>query len=330
MLIPEFQYYDLTRWGRGYSDMSARALYPDAERETLARSWNARPSSEIDKGELWEKFRLRQLADDRAAFARHFRSGWDLRSIVGAKALRDIQAFVRDWLRLAHWKLPTDNIGVQNLLMDAVASGRLVPVVNRRYRAAPRVMQPDPAPQYWPAIGGGGYSYPAGVLTSAKFFALKRANGELPALDSFASGVAGATLDPLPSRGAPASADNGFDLLGAVNSAAGIFLGGRDDDLDDHTDVAELLDGEENDDSDDVPTPLGDAEAFEYGDSSPTDEVTALAARGVSEEHEAECAALYDRDMDECNFARAIYQDPRTYALCAERAFSNYQTCRGY
>ena len=314
MLIPEFQYYDLIRWGRGYSDMWARVLYPDAELETLARSWNARPLSEIDKGELWEKFRLRQLADDRAAFARHFRSGWDLRSIVGAKALRDIQAFVRDWLRLAHWKLPTDNIGVQNLLMDAVASGRLVPVVNRRYRAAPRVMQPDPAPQYWPAIGGGGYSYPAGVLTSAKFFALKRANGELPALDSFASGVAGATLDPLPSRGAPASADNGFDLLGAVNSAAGALLGGGDDDSDDG----------------DGSAPLGDTEPLEYGDGSSKDDVTALAARGVSEADEAECHAQYERELDECKLYSAMTQDSYTYVACKAQAFANYNQCRGY
>ncbi|WP_201699476.1 hypothetical protein [Paraburkholderia hiiakae] len=77
----------------------------------------------MDKSELWEQDRLRQLADDRAAFARHFRPRWDLRSITGAKALRDLQTFVRDSLNLAYWNLPTDNAEVKKLLDNAVASG---------------------------------------------------------------------------------------------------------------------------------------------------------------------------------------------------------------
>ncbi|VXC76215.1 hypothetical protein BURKHO8Y_30356 [Burkholderia sp. 8Y] len=35
-LIPGSQYWDLTRWGRGYSDMSARALYPNSGRDNSA------------------------------------------------------------------------------------------------------------------------------------------------------------------------------------------------------------------------------------------------------------------------------------------------------
>ncbi|CAB3782079.1 hypothetical protein LMG28614_01363 [Paraburkholderia ultramafica] len=77
-------------------------------------------------------------------------------------------------------------------------------------------------------------------------------------------------------------------------------------------------------------TPLGDAQPFEYSEDVSSGDVQDLAARGLSEEEEAECGALYDRDMEECNFARAIYQDPRTYAVCTQRAFSNYQSCRGY
>ncbi len=252
--------------------MSARMLYPDAAREAFAGSGNARPLSEVDKGELWEKGRLRQLADDRAVFSRHFRPDWDLRSIVGAKALRDVQAFVRDRLKLAHWKLPTNNTEVQKLLQVAVTSGRFVPVVNRRSSAAPRVVQPDPAPQSWPAIVGGGHAYPTEVLTTAKFFALKRANGELPALDSLAGGVAGTTLDPLPGLGAPASAEDEFDFIGAEELAAGALPGESDDVDHDREGIPSVVEGftEVSTDSDvsNDSTALGDASPFEYSEDA--------------------------------------------------------------
>ncbi|POR48221.1 hypothetical protein B0G62_115104 [Paraburkholderia eburnea] len=263
-LIPGAEYYDMTGWGRGYRDMSARALYPNAGRDN-SFSWNARPLSEVDKGELWEKDRLRQLADDTMAFARHFRPNWDLRTITGEKALRDVQAFVRDSLSLAHWNLPTDNAGVRRLLCDAVAAGKLVPVVNREYYGLPRVAQSDPVPQRWPATGGGGNGYPPRVLSYSEFDALRRANGELPALDS---GGVSAALDPLPALGAAARADDGFGLLGAVESAAAALLGGGDDS--DESDDAGGDDGGVSDadvfsgDS----TPLGDAQPFDY---SPND-----------------------------------------------------------
>ncbi|HKT90757.1 MAG TPA: hypothetical protein VJS18_01155, partial [Paraburkholderia sp.] len=226
-LIPGPQYYDLTCFGRGYRDLSAHWLYPNAGRDRDSSSWNARPLSEVDKIELWEKDRLRQLKEDRAAFTRHFCPNWDLRTITGEKALREIQAFVRDWLNLAHWNLPTDNAEVRKLLCDAVASGRLVPVINREYRGLPRVAQPDPAPLRWPATGGGGYAYQPKVISYDEFQALQRANGELPPLDAPAGGV-GATLDPLPDLGATARAEDGFGLLGFVESAEGALLGGRD------------------------------------------------------------------------------------------------------
>ena len=91
--------------------------------------------------------RLRQLADDQTDFARHFRPNWDLRSINGANALREVRAFVCDHMNVVHWNQPTDNAGVQKLLRDAVASGQLVPVVNREYQGVPRVAQPAHAPQ---------------------------------------------------------------------------------------------------------------------------------------------------------------------------------------
>lgn len=211
-LIPGTQYYDLMAWGRGYRNMLARQLYPNAGRDNSTWSWNASSLSDVDKSESWEQDRLRQLADDRAAFARHFRPNWDLRSITGAKALRDVQAFVRDSLNLAHWDLPPDNAAVKKLLTDAVASGQLVPVVNRKYRGVPQVAQPTPGPLRRPASGGGGgNAYLPKIYSYSEFQALQRANGELPPLDAPAGRV-GATLDPLPDLGAPATADGSTPL----------------------------------------------------------------------------------------------------------------------
>ncbi|EEA02566.1 hypothetical protein BH160DRAFT_2152 [Burkholderia sp. H160] len=79
-----------------------------------------------------------------------------------------------------------------------------------------------------------------------------------------------------------------------------------------------------------VSTPLGDAQPFKYTEVPQLGDVQELAARGVSEVDEAECFADYHSDMEQCQVARAMYQDPRTYALCTQRAFAKFQTCRGY
>ncbi|WP_213296723.1 hypothetical protein [Paraburkholderia sacchari] len=259
-LIPEPQYYDLTSWGRGHRNMSARQLYPNAGRDSFSCSWNAGPLSEVGKSEWWEKDRLRQLADDRAAFGRRFRPEWDLRSITGERALRDVQTFVRDSLNVTHWNLPTDNAGVRKQLCDAVASGQLVPVVNREYRGVPRVAPPAHAPQHWPATGGGGYL--PKVYSYLEFEALKRANGELPPLDA-PGGVVGATLNPLPDLGVPAMAGDGFGLLGFVESAAGVMPGGGGDSDNGAPDLAESM-VDSSGDASGTSTLLCDAQAFDY------------------------------------------------------------------
>jgi hypothetical protein len=85
-------------------------------------------------------------------------------------------------------------------------------------------------------------------------------------------------------------------------------------------------------DSDEVDAraPLGDAQPFELGESTLSDDVTEMAARGVSEGQEAGCLAEYEFELEQCNFIGAMYNDARTYALCRQNAFSNYQSCRGY
>jgi hypothetical protein len=77
-------------------------------------------------------------------------------------------------------------------------------------------------------------------------------------------------------------------------------------------------------------TPLGGAQPFDLGTTSKVGDVLETAVRGVSESHESECFALYDLDMQYCSAALAIYNDPRSYALCKQRAFENYQHCRGH
>ncbi|HEX7911620.1 MAG TPA: hypothetical protein VF534_26485 [Paraburkholderia sp.] len=188
-LFPVKQYDSMMR--RGYDEMSARWLYPNAGQDDWP-SWNIGSSDEREKRRRWKDDVCQQLAEDQRTFTGYFRPNLDLRSITGENALRAIQNYVRDFLDLAHWDLPTDNAGVRMLLCDAVSSGRLVPVVNREYSGLPRVAQPDPAPQRWPAT-----------------------LNPLPNLG------APAKVD-----------DDDFDLLGVVESVAGALLGGGDNNSD--------------------------------------------------------------------------------------------------
>lgn len=77
-------------------------------------------------------------------------------------------------------------------------------------------------------------------------------------------------------------------------------------------------------------TPLGDAQPFDYSPDTVGDDVTDLAARGVSEADEAECYAQFMRELDECKLYSAMTQDPYTFVTCKAQAFVNYNQCRGY
>lgn len=178
---------------------------------------------------------------------------------------------------MAHWNQPIDNAGVQRMLCDAVANEKLIPIVNREYQGVSRVAQPSPAPQSWPSLGGGGgYGFKPKVISYDEFTALQRANGEFPGLAESAG--FGAVLNPFPDLGAPASADDGFDLLGIVESAAGALLGGGDDDSDGGDGVPDMADSPtDGDDS----TPLGDAQPFDYQPDMPGGDEEQVAARGV-------------------------------------------------
>ncbi|MGC3025823.1 hypothetical protein ACPUER_11835 [Burkholderia sp. DN3021] len=62
-------------------------------------------------------------------------------------------------------------------------------------------------------------------------------------------------------------------------------------------------------------------------DDSPLGDALQMAA--VDPFQEEQCFARYEIDMEMCAAAGAMYKDPRTYALCSQRAFDKYQTCRG-
>lgn len=79
-----------------------------------------------------------------------------------------------------------------------------------------------------------------------------------------------------------------------------------------------------------VPQYLQNAQPFKYTPDATSDDVRTVAARGVSEAYEAECFANYEQDMMACDMIGATYKDSRTYLLCKQKAFSSYQTCRGF
>ena len=99
----------------------------------------------------------RQLAQDRRDFHRHFRPTFgSTLSVTDQSTLSEIQGYLRDLLSVVPWDLPTDGAGVERILRDAVTSERLVPIIKRDWRGLPRVYRPAPAPERWPATGGGG------------------------------------------------------------------------------------------------------------------------------------------------------------------------------
>ncbi|QGZ57005.1 hypothetical protein [Paraburkholderia acidiphila] len=294
----------------------------------------------------WERDELeRQRDEDRSDFYRYFRPKDDLRTITGQRGLQTIQEYLSDILDFAHWNLPQTNDDVRRVLCDVVRSGRLVPYMDREWTQRPRVFRLTPAPQFWQsasASGGGNTNRP---LTWDQWVAFKAAQeGKAAGAGSVLSTAFDAPsqvarvatgLAQAPGGAASSSeADGGTGLFGVVALAAATLLGvgeGNSDDNDTESDDGGAFDDDLlNANPGANLTPLGDAQPFAYQPDYLSDDVTQVAARGVSAADEADCFAMYETEMQECDFARAIYQDPRTYSLCAQRAFSNYQTCRGY
>ncbi|KQR74245.1 hypothetical protein ASG35_20945 [Burkholderia sp. Leaf177] len=77
-------------------------------------------------------------------------------------------------------------------------------------------------------------------------------------------------------------------------------------------------------------SPLGNAEPFEYMKSATGNDVLSIAARGVSEAHEADCFSEYKIDMQQCDALAFHLGGARMSTLCKQNAFDRYQQCRGY
>jgi hypothetical protein len=107
-----------------------------------------------DEGRDEEERERRQRAQDRRDFDTCFRPDWDLRTVTGVADLEEIRSFLGDVLYVPHWNLPTDNEGIEQTLRESVASGQLVPMIDRDWRGLDRVYRPTPAPERWPSAGG--------------------------------------------------------------------------------------------------------------------------------------------------------------------------------
>ncbi|SIT45990.1 conserved hypothetical protein [Paraburkholderia piptadeniae] len=233
--------------------------------------------------------------------------------------------------------MPTDNEGIERALKQAARKGMLVPVINRDWRSLPMTFRPTPAPLRWPPTsGGGGFGRGGGTMWAA----FRNAgpgpliwDGEPVLRGPYDPSTVEAQLKAARAALSAGSSDDGGSLSSVVEAVAGSVLGGDsdtdDDDGDGTPDMAESLADDVGTD-DDASTPLGDGQPFEYGPDAASDEAESVAARGVSEVHEAECYAEYEVDMEQCQVASAMYKDSRTYALCTQRAFEKYQQCRGY
>jgi hypothetical protein len=297
-------------WGQSYNALHVPltsdwqcSLVPARDVQHIDRTW----SVSHDERQKAIKEREQLIEQDRRDFDRLFRVSINRQDARTSDDFRTYAAFIREHLSISGMGTPVDGEDVTRILREAVCDGWLVPAIHRAWRGSTRVARLY-APQSWPKRTPDPKPTVYGVR-DGQLVPLD-ANGFFIERTPYASVAASAS--------SVASSSGEADWLGVVEPAAGAMLGGGT------LGVANgFTDGGES-------TPLGDAQPFDYVPDQLSDDATELAARGLTAADEAECHALYERDMDHCSVARAIYQDPRTYALCAQRAFSNYQSCRGY
>ncbi|MEX3930590.1 hypothetical protein AB4Y32_02025 [Paraburkholderia phymatum] len=305
----------------------------------LAREFYSLSCGYMDRFADWDerREREREIKDGKRTFDRYSRPNYDFRRTI-APDIDAIRSFLSNQLNFVHWDLPTDNAGIERALKQAVHDGMLVPVINRDWRSLPMTFRPTPAPLRWPQQSGGGAFGRSG---GTKWAAFENAgpgpltwDGEPVLSGPYDPATWEKQLKSAQAAMAASSGDTGGDPVGMVEAVAGSVPGG-DSDMDDDDDgggtpdMAEsLTDG--SDAGDDTSTLLSDAQPFEYSPDAVCNEAESVAARGVSEMHEAECYAEYEMDIEQCQVASAMYKDSRTYALCTQRAFEKYQQCRGY
>ena len=292
-------------WGYSYNALHVPltsdwqcSLVPARDVEEPTTWW----SLSYDERQQKRKDREQQIEQDRRDFARLFRVSTSRRT---ARACRDFSAyaaFIRDHLHISGLATPVDGESVTRILRDAVRDGWLIPAIDRAWRGSRRVAR-QYAPQSWPKRAPDPKPTVYGVR-----------DGQFVPLNADGSFVDYTPYVPAKARVAAAASSAasfgaGSDWFSAAVASASL---GSDADADDDS------------------IPLGDAQPFAYSADPTEDAVADLAARGVSEEDEAECFADYETDMEMCSAGRSMYQSPAYYLECKTRAFQKYQQCRGY
>jgi hypothetical protein len=149
----------------------------------------------------------------------------------------------------------------------------------------------------------------------------ERAASEASALQKPFRHIETVTEAGVRNRAAWAARDALAALASAAASVVASSLPSMDDDVFDLGEVSEM--GAAS-------TPLGDAAPFEYSASKLGGNLLSIAARSVSESHEAGCFAEYESELDLCNALAPAMSGARGTALCKQNAFDRYQQCRGY
>jgi hypothetical protein len=286
------------------------------ERCRFYLDWEYYDDDEWDPSILTKEEREKTRVLDKAQFLSEFHADYRWGPHAWNQPEFDAQQLI--WLleksdMLDGRKRPKDNRELEALLREAVSAERIIVEIVPDGDGGIYVPLSNPASDA---------AHSEGILASVESFApLQSAvsrNGEPILSGPYDPSTQEARLNA--ARGllpwvASASDDADSDLFGIVKVAAGAVPGSG---IDSATDVG------------DDATPLGDALPFEYGGNVTGDNVFVISARGVSAEDEAECFAQYEQDMMACDMVGAMYRDSRTYLLCKQRAFSNYQTCRGF
>ncbi|MGZ2748298.1 hypothetical protein [Burkholderia stagnalis] len=260
MLMPRRQYDTRSidiRWAYRRRRDDIEHSQSASTRSRAGSSWSS--SSSWDQQREDEAINRRLLEEDCRAFDLYFRPNWDLRSITGGQALDAVRSFLREFLNVAHWSLPTDNAGVELVLRRAVANGALVPIVNRDQSSTASTFRPTPAPQRWPTRS----TYSSQVIPVSYYGGPSGAAGG-------GSGGGGSVPEAALAASAIDGDDDGggFDWLGVAEALAGAALGAAVGSEDGGGDTAAGFVAAD-DGSDDTATPLGDAQPFDYQPDTP-------------------------------------------------------------
>jgi hypothetical protein len=245
------------------------ALMPAREVQEVDRSWLL----SFEERKQKRKEQKEQIEQDRQDFDRLFKVRIDRRAVRSCSDSRQYVDFIVQTLRVSTWEMPVDGDGITRVLRRAVREGQIIPVIARNWHGGQRVFR-HYAPQRWPARGGGPRAT-SEVMTWREFAALKRANGEWPALDSVAddAGAAHNVASRMSGGG------SGFNWMSVIEAASGAVASAASSGSDANNDGNSML--KRFGDSDGGESFLDGAQPFEYAPGSTSGESFEVAARGV-------------------------------------------------